>query len=151
MKRVKTGRKEAEELTSSVDGVSGRENVANKFKEVFEALFNCVDGKLDLESVEQRIRTLILNEDSNKEVDKLTADVVKQATMTIKGHKMDVSQGFSLDAFLEAPDELFSLLACVFQDWMRHGTVTKSILACALIPLLKLLVKGNKNPDNTYN
>ena len=33
----------------------------------------------------------------------------------------------------------------VFQDWMIHGTVTKSILACALIPLLK----GNKNPDDT--
>ena len=147
MKRVKTGRKEAEELTNTVDGVTGSENVANKFKEVFEALFNCVDDKPDLDSVEQRIQKLLLEEDNIKEVNKLTADVVKKATMTMKSHKMDVSQGFSSDAFLKAPDELFGLLACVFQDWLRHGSVTKTVLACALIPLLK----GTKNPDNTDN
>ena len=42
MKRVRTGKKEAEELTNTVDGVTGSDNVANKFKEVFEALFNSV-------------------------------------------------------------------------------------------------------------
>ena len=54
---------------------------------------------------------------------------------------MDVSQGFSSDAILHAPDILFSLLALVFQDWMTHGTVTPSILARAFIPLLKNSLK----------
>ena len=97
--------------------------------------------------MEQRIRLLMQKKDTNNEVNKMTAGVVKQATLSMKGHKMDVSQGFSSDAFLKAPDELFSLLTIVFWDWMKHGTVTKSVLACALIPLLK----GNKNPGNTDN
>ena len=119
----------------------------DKFKEVFEALFNSVEDKPDLEEEEVRIRLLLQKEDTRNEVNKMTAEVVKQATLSMKGHKIDVSQGFSSDAFLKAPDELFSLLAIVFRDWMNHGTVTKSVLACALIPLLK----GNKNPGNTDN
>ena len=65
--------------------------------------------------------------------------------MSMKSHKMDVSQGLSSDAFLQAPNTLFSLLSMVFKDWMTHGAITKSVLACALIPLLK----GNKNLEET--
>ena len=91
MKRVRTGKKEAEELTNTVDGVTGSDNVANKFKEVFEALFNSVEDKPDLEAVEQRIRLLMQKEDTKNEVNKMTAEVVKQATLSMKGHKIDVS------------------------------------------------------------
>ena len=71
--------------------------------------------------------------------------VVKEAASKMKAHKMDVSGGFSLEALIHAPDMLFSLLSLVFQDWLTHGTVTKSVLACAFIPL----VKGSKNPAFT--
>ena len=63
----------------------------------------------------------------------------------MKIHKMDVSQAFSSDAILHAPDILFEQLSLVFQDWLKHGKIAKQILACALIPLLK----GNKDPGNT--
>ena len=84
-------------------------------------------------------------ENNIAEVNKLTPDVVRKATMSMKSHKMDVSQGLSTDAFLQAPDLLFSLLSMVFKDWMTHGAITKSVLACALIPLLK----GNKNTEES--
>jgi hypothetical protein len=67
---------------------------------------------------------------------------VKQAATALKPHKMDVSQGFSSDALLHGPDLLFGLLALIFRSWLLHGTVTKSVLACALIPL----VKAGKDP-----
>ena len=72
----------------------------------------------------------------------MTTEVVKQAAVTLKPHKMDVSQGFASDALLHAPDILFGLLALVFRSWLLHGTVTKSVLACAFIPL----VKAGKDP-----
>ena len=67
----------------------------------------------------------------------MTAEVVKQAAVTLKPHKMDISQGFASDALLHAPDLLYSLLALVFKSWILHGTVTRSVLACAFIPLMK--------------
>ena len=84
-------------------------------------------------------------EDSRSEVDKLTPKLVKRAAATMKPHKMDVSQGFSSDALLRAPDLLFSHLSLVYKHWLVHGTVTKSVLTCAFIPLLK----GSKDPSNT--
>ena len=40
LRRVKSGKGEVDELSSMVDGVSGDSNVANKFKEVFQTLYN---------------------------------------------------------------------------------------------------------------
>ena len=55
----------------------------------------------------------------------------------MKSHNMDVTQGYSSDAMLHAPDRLFGLLSHISRCWLTHGTVTKSILACAFIPLVK--------------
>ena len=92
--------------------------------------------------LEEQIRILVQTEQSLSEVNKMTAQLVKQAAVTLKPHKMDVSQGFASDALLHATDVLFSLLALVFRSWLFHGTVTKSVLACAFIPL----VKAGKDP-----
>ena len=60
----------------------------------------------------------------------------------LKPHKMYVSQGFSLDAMLHGPDVLFKQLARIFSSWLSHGNVTKSLLACAIVQL----IKGSKDP-----
>ena len=66
----------------------------------------------------------------------------------MKPHKMDVTQGFTSNCFLHAPDILFELLSLVFKDWLIHGTVTKSILSCAFIPLLKSSLKDPAKTDS---
>ena len=43
------------------------------------------------------------------------------------------------------PDELFDALAVVFRSFLIHGTGTKSLLACAFLPLLKSM----KDPSLT--
>ena len=87
--------------------------MANKFKEVFEALYKSAGSQNGMETVQARIRELLGKEDSRSEVEKVTANVVKQAASMTKPHKMDVSQGFSSDALLHAPDVLFELLALI--------------------------------------
>ena len=52
-----------------------------------------------------------------------------------------MSGGFSSDALLNALDILFDLLASVFRDWIVHGTITATLLACAFLPLLKSSLK----------
>ena len=142
MRRVQSGKGALDELPDTVDGVTGLQDVANQFGDVHNALYNSAESKEELTELQNRIQGLVQSEDSNKETRRLSAEVVKKAAMRLKPHKMDVSQGFSSDCLLHAPDLMFQLLSLVFQDWLTHGTVTRSILSCAFIPLLK----SNKDP-----
>ena len=64
----------------------------------------------------------------------------------MKPGKGDVSEGYTSDAILNAPDILFDQLALVYRSWLLHGTVTTSLLACSFLPLLK---NSLKNPAET--
>ena len=59
--------------------------------------------------------------------------------------KSDVSGSYSSDALLNGPDALFDSLASIIRSFLLHSTVTKSLLACAFLPLLKSL----KDPSKT--
>jgi hypothetical protein len=148
LRRVRSGKGEVEELAETVDGVTGDRQVADRFREVYDTLYNSAESEAGMAQLQNRIRELVQTEDSAIEIQKLTADVVKQSVMKMKRHKMDVSQGFSSDALLHAPDLLFQLLASVFRDWLTHGTVTHSVLACAFIPLLKSSQKDPASSDS---
>ena len=75
------------------------------------------------------------------EVNKITGDIVKEAAGLMKAGKADVSGGFTSDAILNGPDILFEQLGMIFRSWCVHGTVTRSLLACAFLPLLKSALK----------
>ena len=95
-----------------------------------------------MKELQDRIQRLVGTGDRVSEILKVTTELVKQAACSLKPHKMDVSQGFSSDALLNRPDVLFEILASIFQSWLSHGNVTRSVLACAIIPL----VNGSKDP-----
>ena len=44
--------------------------------------------------------------------------------------------------FKIAPQSLFENLALIFRSWLFHGNVTRSILVCAFIPLIKKQLEG---------
>ena len=137
LRRVKTGKGEHEELAVTVDGVSGENDIANKFAQVYGALYNSAGSKDEMLELQTKIRGLLGKEDTKAEIAKVTPEMVKAAAVLMKPHKMDVSQGFSSDVLLHAPDLFFGLLSLIFQDWLVHGTVTRSLLVSAFIPLLK--------------
>ena len=62
----------------------------------------------------------------------------------MKPGKNDVSESYTSDVFLHAPNSMFQALAAVFRSFLVHGTVTLSILSCAFLPLYK---GGHKKPD----
>ena len=51
----------------------------------------------------------------------------------MKPTKSDVSEGYTSDDLLSGPEHL----ALVIRSFLLHGTVTKCLLACAFLPLLK--------------
>ena len=73
------------------------------------------------------------------EVNKITGSIVKDAACKMKPGKSDVSGGYSSEALLHGPDVLFESLAIAIKSFLIHGSVTKSLLACAFLPLIKSL------------
>ena len=56
MKRLKTGNGPVEELTDNVDGVTGDHEVAGKFREVYEALYNSSPSDPEMTNLKVKFR-----------------------------------------------------------------------------------------------
>ena len=86
-----------------------------------------------------------VSQESESEVNKVTAESVKAAVTMMKKGKCDVSGSFTTDAIKNAPDNFYEYLAAVYRSWLVHGTVSRPLLACAFLPLLK----SQKDPAET--
>ena len=128
MKKIKSGRDNHNELPDNVEGASGEEDIASKFREVYSTLYNSSGSKSAMEVLKQEVQSLI-GSDSMEHVAKVTGDAVKKGAVLLNPDKSDVSGGFASDALLHAPDLLFHHLAAVFRDWLVHGTITSTLLA----------------------
>ena len=117
--------------------------VLEKFRECYEELFNSAGTVDAMTNIKVELKQII-DADSVHEVSKVTGIIVKEACGRMKAGKNDVTEGYSSDVFLHAPDYLFELLATVFRSYLTHGTVTPQILCCAFLPLFK---GGLKKPD----
>ena len=81
---------------------------------------------MEIKKLKDRLCRLVGTEDK-----KVSTELVKQAVCSLKPHKMEVSR-------------FFDHLARIFRSWLSHGNVTKSVLACAIIPL----ARGARTPPN---
>ena len=140
MKTIKKGGRDKVEMTDSVAGCEGEQNIAEKFKESYEALFNSAPTGEEMAELKTKLENLVAAADT-EEVSKVTGGVVKQAVIRMKLRKTDVSGSFVSDSLKYAPDLLYDQLASVFRSWLIHGTVTPSLLACSFLPLLKSSLK----------
>ena len=93
-----------------------------------------------METIKERIEANT-SQDCISEITKITGSVVKLAAVSMKKNKGDVSGSYMSDAIRNAPDMLYDRRAAVFRSWLSHGTVTRTLLACAFSPLLKNSLK----------
>ena len=136
MKRVRSGGCSKAELPDNVAGGDGEEEIVDKFREVYSALYNSAGSQAEMLDLKQKVKELI-GAESVAEVARVTGQIVKEAACSMKPGKGDVSGGFSSDAIKNAPDILFEHLAAVFRSFLFHGNMTASLLACSFLPLLK--------------
>ena len=141
MKKIKGSKKDRPDLPETVGGVTGEEVVVEEFRQVYEQLYNSWDTSDEMRDLKNEIFSKITM-DGAEEARKITGLIVKEAAASMKPGKSDVSESFTSDAILNAPDYFFQLLALVYRSWIIHGTVSLSLLACAFLPL----VKGRKDP-----
>ena len=133
------------DLPDAVAGAQGEDEIAGKFKIVYETLYNSADSEDEMSLLLQKVNMLV-NNSSVVEAAKVTGTRVKQAACLLKPRKSDVSGGFTSDALLHAPDILFDHLATVFRSFLVHGSVSSYLLACCFLPLLK---GSTKDPADT--
>ena len=145
MKAIKNGKKGGEDLPDSVAGADGEAEIVEKFREVYQALYNSAESSAEMNEIKDKVADLI-KADSMVEVMKITGAKVKEAACLMKSGKSDVTGGFTSDAVLNAPDLLYEHLAGVYRSWLVHGSVTPTLLACAFLPLLK---NSLKDPADT--
>ena len=141
MKKVKGCKKDRPDLPETVGDVTGEDLVVDKFRQVYEQLYNSWDTSGEMSELKREIFGKI-NMDGAQEARKITGTIVKEAAGSMKPGKSDVSESYTSDAILNAPDSFFSLIAMVYRSWIIHGTVSLPLLACAFLPL----VKGRKDP-----
>ena len=98
-----------------------------------------------MEIIKEKLENLVRSNPVSvmHEVGKVTGEIVKQACGRMLPGKTDVTEAYTSDVFLHAPDILFDHLAAVFRSYLFHGKVTLQILTCAFLPLFK---GGLKNP-----
>ena len=116
-----------------------------KFRQVYETLYNGAGSADSVALIKDRLKNII-GPESLLDVNKVTGEVVKKAATRIKPGKSDVTGTYTSDVLLHAPDSLFDKLAAIFRSFLIHGTVTRQLLACSFLPLLK---SGLKDPAVT--
>ena len=128
------------ELPDNVANADGEEEIVDKFREVYAALYSSAGSEVDMLDLKEKVKAMI-GESSVHEVAKITGAVVKEAALSMKPNKGDVSGGFCSNAILNSPDILFEHMAAVYRSFLSHGSITPSLLACSFLPLLKSSLK----------
>ena len=145
MKKMKGSKSKGQVMPDVVDGETEPDKILEKFKVVYENLYNSSGTIEAMRTIKEKLNRLI-DDRSIAEVNKITGQLVKKACAKMKAKKMDVSEGYSSDSLLHAPDSLFEHLAVVFRGFLTHGDVTAQLLCCAFLPLYK---GGHKNAAKT--
>ena len=125
MKVIRKGGKEAE-LPDNVSGANGQEEIAAKFKSVYEELYNSANAEHKMGVMKQKLESLITPQ-SVMEDEKVTGKSVKKAASVLKQKKTDVTGSYTSETLRNLPDAVFELLAAVYRSWLTHGTITPSI------------------------
>ena len=144
LKNVKSSRKMNSKPTTTVDGVTGREKISNKFKSVYQKIYNTHNSQNKvlqlLENTNNNISDLDLTY-----IDKITEPLVFQVISKLQSGKSDVEFNWGSDALLHGGQELASHFKNLIRACLLHGHIPEMFSYCSLLPL----VKNNKKSKNT--
>ena len=139
-----------QDCPDSLEGKVTHDDILEKFRECYSALYNKADRSTEMEEVNSHIEDIIRNniQSSLFEVSKITPGVVRLAVERMKPQKSDVSSEYTSDVFIHGPQIMYDQLAAVFRSFVTHGTITREILCTAFLPLLKSTLKDPRKFNN---
>ena len=132
-----------QKVPDCLEGETTKEGIIEKFRELYSELYNSANTSNEVLVVKERFKNMS-EQCSKVEVNKINNDIVTQACNRIKAGKSDVTEAYSSDIFINAPNIMMDKLADIFKSYLFHGNVSEIILGCAFLPLFK---GGFKKPD----
>ena len=130
----------------SVGDADTPEEIVEKFKEVHEELYNSIDTSAAVNLIKDKLEEMV--DADTFEINKITPEVVKKEATLMKLNEADVTGSFTSDLLLYAPYSMYLALAAVFRSWLVHGTVSRHLLVCAFMPVLKSDLKDPSSTDS---
>lgn len=141
MRRTMGNKKATQELPHSLEGAEEETEIVEKFRDLYNQLYNSCSTEEEVEVLLAGLRSKIDCRQEG-EISKMTTAVVRRACSKMKPGRKDVSESYSSDVFKHGPELLHQHLASIFRSFLVHGTLPLTMLVCAFMPLLK----GRKNP-----
>ena len=127
--------------------MDGSENVSERFKNVYQKLYNSVN---DVQGTRKMLNQvdICINSSSLADVDLVTPELLYKAAENVKKHKNDPSFSFNSDCFKRGPKSLFQHLSTMIKCFLIHGHVCQDLLLATLVPLIKNKLGEDKSSDN---
>ena len=143
LKNLRAGGRE--KLPNLMDGIGGKENIANHLGEKYEQLYNLNDTSAQ---TLQCVHDLNVNCDDISEIELVTPEIVYQAIMCINPNKNDVNSSFKSNAIRNGVDIIYKHLTLLFHSFLIHGYIPKDLIFCSLKPIIKDKLGDKFSSDN---
>ena len=135
-------------IASKVDGHTDPESITNHLKNIYQGLYNRTGTKAPLQNLLDEVNESITSSDTT-EVEKVTPELIQKIVKDkIKSEKSDPEFDLTTDNLKQAPFSLFVHLANFFKGILIHGSISPSLLICAILLLIK---DKNGATDNSNN
>ena len=125
-----------------------QQDIPNHFKGIYSKLYNSANDGDELNAVKSEV-DMKINFTQLKDVEKVTAKVVKEATGCLKDNKTDPIYSFSSDCLKSGPEVLFDHLSLAIKSYLIHGHMTVFLLLATLVPIIKDKL-GSVNSSKNY-
>ena len=127
--------------------MDGQTNVTERFKNVYQKLYNSVDDEHETQTVLKLVNNYV-DVYSLDDVDLVNQSVVRKAVNNIKLHKNDPIFTFNSDCIKRAPASLFQHLSLMMKCFLIHGHVSQVLLLATMVPLIKNKLGDAETSDN---
>ena len=131
--KIRKSRNYHEDLTSSIDGITGKD-IPKHFAGIYEDLYNSVDDQEHLNIVEEHVKADINTTALEHSV---TSDLLTKSSMKLKPGKSDPIMDMSSDCLINGPKILFEKFSLVLKAYLIHGHVSDFLLLSSLHPIIK--------------
>ena len=137
LQSLKRSRGTSHQVTPSViDKVSGRHQICEHFKDIYENIYNKHSESTNLDPVVISIEDNIASK-SFAWINKITPNLISKLISKLHSGKNDAKFVFKSDAFKLSSEIISSPLAKILTSFIMHGYVSEIFLSCSLVPLIK--------------
>ena len=143
---VKRMRSTRQQCSSSVDGSTDPDDIAELFADKYKDLYTCVSYDVtEMNQIRCSIEESIIGYDQTCSI---TVSEVFDAVCRLKPNKSDGNIGLSSDYFVHACTDFYEHVALLFSGLLIHGFVPEMMLCSTVIPIPKGKQCNITNSDN---